>query len=784
MNILYIEKISIGSFGSLSEKVYELNGGINIIYGENESGKSTLAAFVKFIFYGMSGKTPDQSMTEKSRYTSWESGISSGSIVLNDKGKRYRIERTLLPAAKASGKESVKITDADTNTELFRGRCPGEVFFGVSEDVFAQTAFSAQGSGNLVDSAGMNNAINNILFSADESISVKTALKKLDDARVFLLHKNKKGGRIFTLEGEIGELENKIRDSVLVNSALAEKNESLNKYTAELDECNNQLKFYSDVIERIKAENILEKLDALDNAERKREALAEKHNALTEKYMHNGFLPDEKYSSLLKSSESEVLLAENNLKNAVKRRDDIPVAKPGDEYERIHKAALELGGREAVVKKLFSFSSKISAYKRALVIFSVLAGIFAVTGITLLAVSAAGLIRNVALPVFASFALAAMMMLCSAFSLRKYSDFGKRLEKLLSDINSEEIIPAVRKLEASEAAFEKYEKQKNILSELDSDIAACSGALADAVGRAAQLLSRWGIACPRENSHLIRAILSKSASSCDSAISDIRLCERELNSATSAYDAMLVSCAGYEREKCIETVKRTEYTKDCSEDRAEAERRLAFHTNRKRAMEEKIQSLKIDAAALGSKAQDTHAMSETLSDLIALKNELTEKHNACYLAREVLIRASESLREKIAPALTRDASEMMRSATDGKLSGIYVDSSLEMTFQNTDSSPTRELGFMSEGTKALSYVALRLALIKLLFRKENTPCVIFDESFVHLDDSRLKNVLTLLSNYSNVGAKDETIAQVIILTCSDREINALDKTSCINKINL
>src|SRR5699024_6313061 len=141
---------------------------------------------------------------------------------------------------------------------------------------------------------------------------------------------------------------------------------------------------------------------------------------------------------------------ENNLKNAVKRRDDIPLAKPGDEYERIHKAALELGGREAVVKKLISFSSKISAYKRALVIFSVLAGIFAVTGITLLAVSAAGLIRNVALPVFASFVLAAMMMLCSAFSLRKYSDFGKRLEKLLSDINSEEIIPAVRKLEASE----------------------------------------------------------------------------------------------------------------------------------------------------------------------------------------------------------------------------------------------------------------------------------------------------------------------------------------------
>ena len=190
---MFIEKLSIESFGSLSNVSYDLTSGINIFHGKNESGKSTLAAFIKFIFYGLLGKMPDASMSEKTRYTNWDHGISGGSLVINKNGIRYRIERRVVPAAKASGKETLKVIDLASNTEVFAGKCPGEVFFGVSEDIFSQTAFSAQGSGSVVDSEKMNTAIDNMMLAGNETLNVKGALKKLDEARVFLLHKNRKG---------------------------------------------------------------------------------------------------------------------------------------------------------------------------------------------------------------------------------------------------------------------------------------------------------------------------------------------------------------------------------------------------------------------------------------------------------------------------------------------------------------------------------------------------------------------------------------------------------------
>ena len=48
-----IENIKINSYGNLKNKEINLQK-LNIIYGKNESGKSTLLNFIKNIFYGIS----------------------------------------------------------------------------------------------------------------------------------------------------------------------------------------------------------------------------------------------------------------------------------------------------------------------------------------------------------------------------------------------------------------------------------------------------------------------------------------------------------------------------------------------------------------------------------------------------------------------------------------------------------------------------------------------------------------------------------------------------------
>ena len=80
------ESLYIKSFGKLNGKRINFSDGINIIEGANESGKSTICAFIQFMFYGLPAKTVD-----KLRYISWDTSLASGFIVIKDKGLRYRI---------------------------------------------------------------------------------------------------------------------------------------------------------------------------------------------------------------------------------------------------------------------------------------------------------------------------------------------------------------------------------------------------------------------------------------------------------------------------------------------------------------------------------------------------------------------------------------------------------------------------------------------------------------------------------------------------------------------
>ena len=49
---MIIEKIVIKSFGRLTDMTLEFSERVNVIEGENEAGKSTIAAFIRYMLYG------------------------------------------------------------------------------------------------------------------------------------------------------------------------------------------------------------------------------------------------------------------------------------------------------------------------------------------------------------------------------------------------------------------------------------------------------------------------------------------------------------------------------------------------------------------------------------------------------------------------------------------------------------------------------------------------------------------------------------------------------------
>jgi len=69
---MYIKKIQVNNFGKLKNKEIDLKNGINVIYGENESGKSTLLCFITSMFYGINKNKNGKEISNLDKYTPWD----------------------------------------------------------------------------------------------------------------------------------------------------------------------------------------------------------------------------------------------------------------------------------------------------------------------------------------------------------------------------------------------------------------------------------------------------------------------------------------------------------------------------------------------------------------------------------------------------------------------------------------------------------------------------------------------------------------------------------------
>ena len=70
----------MNGFGNVTNKEIELEDGINVVYGKNESGKSTLASFIKCIFYGINKNKAGNDFSELELHKPWGNGEFSGKI--------------------------------------------------------------------------------------------------------------------------------------------------------------------------------------------------------------------------------------------------------------------------------------------------------------------------------------------------------------------------------------------------------------------------------------------------------------------------------------------------------------------------------------------------------------------------------------------------------------------------------------------------------------------------------------------------------------------------------
>ncbi len=751
---MIIEKVDIKSFGRITDLSLSFAESVNVIEGENESGKSTIAAFIKYMLYGFDASLGEEdAVDERRRRLNWDTGICQGTMTVRVGEKRYVISRTTVPtetSGRVTYKEDSSIIDMDTGAPAFGKISAGEVFFGVDRELFENTAFVGQLYDSGIDAGTVKQSIENILFSGSERINNQRAAAKVGDKMHALLHENNMGGAIVDLAKRHEQLADKLKVSDDDNKRILKMETELHEIRTRKAETETTYKKYTDLDECYKNAMLIQTFDRLHELEVEAEEKAEAYSEYIEKNTRAGFVPDEQYLSDIVTARMAVNDTYHTLTAA------------SDEYSRQRNAAGITRESEGMIELSDSLGSEDEVARTALnyrkkkakgLAFGILGGVLAagaiVSGILIPTLGTLATVLTIILGAFAASAVGffayfffpagkKLAELNRTFGTADYKELRSKLSAVGQDRKKRDgmLVSTEAARLAEETARVNYERAKALLKDV---------------------ILRWGEEPPVSELNVfldgleakVKTFLEKKNAlfsekeNTELTVKDIR---RTLSDTSEIDIRAQVSPL---KRKALAGINHDEIVNGISECRAKiaAEEKLAH------SVENELFALKTRAGDPG----DYYAQMASLEDRI---EALRSKHKAYYIAKHAIEDASENLRSRISPRLGEYSTSLMEIMTDRKYSSIDVSDGLKVTFKTKDGEQ-KSVDFLSGGTRDLTYIAVRMALIDMLYTEK--PPVTFDESFAHQDDTRARSMMKGLARLAREGI------QSFVFTCHGRE---------------
>ena len=136
----------IAGFGKFIDKTFDFSVNPVVIKEDNGWGKTTLADFIRCMFYGHdAGRNKAIENNERAKYAPWRSGAYGGSLTFSYQNKRYRVERSF---GKTPAYDTTRIYDSN-NMPTFefgdKGEKLGEILFGMDADGYRRSVYIPQG---------------------------------------------------------------------------------------------------------------------------------------------------------------------------------------------------------------------------------------------------------------------------------------------------------------------------------------------------------------------------------------------------------------------------------------------------------------------------------------------------------------------------------------------------------------------------------------------------------------------------------------------------------------
>ena len=189
----------------------------------------------------------------------------------------------------------------------------------------------------------------------------------------------------------------------------------------------------------------------------------------------------------------------------------------------------------------------------------------------------------------------------------------------------------------------------------------------------------------------------------------------------------------------------------------------------------KDNTMKIQKNNILEKLENLSKQEERLQYLYEQQAELKTLANSINLAQEGLEEAYTIMKNTVTPKFTDELTSIIKNITKEKYKKVKFNDSEGLTVE-LENGEYVNCSKLSIGTIDQMYLALRLSILNEI-SKETMP-IILDEAFVYYDSDRLENILNYI-------AKEYQEKQIIILTCTNREIDALNNLKIqYNLINL
>lgn len=741
-----INSIYISAFGGVKDLKLDLNDSFNVIYGENEHGKTTVMSFIKMMFYGSDRAKNDLAKSPRKKYTPWDNSQMAGSIDFEKDGKNYRLERIF---GDSNSTDKVTLINTDLGTRENVSADIGTKLLGLSAAAFERSIFIGQfgfPENNANAEGEINSKLSNLALTGEEDASFDEVYKRLEKAKLSLASKS----------GRAGAYDKNLATLKALNEALLKANETQQKINAGKEKAKEivaEIEALQKNANELKVK--IDKEQDFRNAEKLRELLklkAELDKITATLTLESGTVIDEMFLKKIDFSISKIngvkgkIEALENENKVIKQGLDLALdpqkASPEKSAELESKIKV-LEEKQADLKAQYTETEKAVNDKKAPSIILLILGIIFALGGAVLTTYSLYIGAGVAV---VGIALIAVYIASTVANGSKKKELENSLLNLKLELN--ELMTAI--------ALEKSSLNA-ITTALNSNAAMIENQqnhLKENTQKINELLNEKAI---YDNDLVTLLGNTFNATEVDTLLEELRQKAGLQKEIKQKINYIIKDVGNISYEEAAEKIKEAEsYGEENDFDAIKQE-----YTS----LLDQITTKKTDATAILTEIKAAEKVMENpeslktqIADLTAKTESQAQYINDLDLAMTVLSESFAEVRRSYGSVLDNKTAQIFSGITGGKYQSLNVSKSFDITVQKADTFGSHELGYLSSGTVDQAYLSLRLALNKLMTDGEDSLPVLLDDSLTQFDDNRQKIALEYLKEYSKEN-------QIIMFTC-------------------